>query len=678
MIISKFRSIFQQSRIIFLIFISLAILLISSALIELSQSKKDLYRLMEEESHTLLESLIKASQNSLLANQYLENLSRERFLNNANMINEFYNRGVLSNGLLTKLCRKNNIESIYVFNKQHHEIFFGKKSSYHGKEDVKFLKQLVEPVFENKTDTLILGPKKTRANSNFAYIVALSAKNKGVVVLNIKAHPLQVFRKEVGFGPLIRDVAAANPHIIYIALQNEYNILAATGMVNELEPIANSKFLIRSLQDSVFLSRIVTFDTLEVFEAVHPYTFNTQSLGLLRLGLSVEPLNAINKRIYRRMVMITILLLVIGFFMFTFIFIRQRLELIQKRYKVVETYSGNIIENVSDCIIVFDEENKIQIFNHAAEELFNVKKESIDKNGIIALFDNSDFKKIIENQAAFFQMKSRINGYLKFLFVSKSSFFDSGNKKYFILVIRDLTDQKLMEEQIERKERLTAMGELASGVAHEIRNPLNAISTIVQQIKKDFEPKQYAGEYHELIDIVYGEVKRINETIHDFLRFARPEPIHPSRFKIADLVEELRLQYQPLMQEHKINFELNLQWEGWVQWDKNQIKQVLINILQNAIDAIDQSGKISLRIDVPNNKELLIKITDDGPGMDESVKNNIFNLYFTTKAKGTGIGLSIVQRIIFEHGGVISVESHPQQGSSFIIRLPIIVSSPKQ
>jgi len=670
----KLNSVFQQSKIILLIFISLAILMVSSALIELNQSKKDLYRLMEEESHTLLESLIKASQNSLLANQYLTSLTRAKFLDNANMVNVLYSKGVVNNSLLTKICRENNIESIYIFNQKHHIILSGKNPANRKQEDTVFLKKILAPVFNGETDTLFLGPKKFMAKTNFGFVVAMTTKSSGTIILNMNALPFQQFRKEVGFGPLIRNVAAANPHIIYIALQNNENIVAATGRVSKLESIMHSEFLTRSLNDSVVLSRIANFDSLEVFESVHPYSFNNRSLGLLRLGLSIEPINAINKRILRRMVMITIILIVIGVFMFTYIFVRQRFDLLQKRYKLVETYSSSIIENVSDAIIVFDEEGQIRIFNRAAREIFKISKKVLDRSGVDSLFPNDDFKKIMEDKAAFHQLNYRINGQLKYLLVSKSSFLDSEKKKYVILVIRDLTDQKLMEKQIERKERLTAMGELASGVAHEIRNPLNAISTIVQQIKKDFEPKQDAEEYHELIDIVYGEVKRINETIQDFLRFARPEPVHASRFKITELIDELQKQYQQLMKEHDIDFHIDLQWKGEVQWDKNQIKQVLINIVQNAIDALKQSGNISLVL-YNDEDEVVIKITDDGPGMDESVKNNIFNLYFTTKAKGTGIGLSIVQRIIFEHGGIISVESNLHQGTSFIIRLPKVVTN---
>ena len=127
-------------------------------------------------------------------------------------------------------------------------------------------------------------------------------------------------------------------------------------------------------------------------------------------------------------------------------------------------------------------------------------------------------------------------------------------------------------------------------MAHEIRNPLNTIGTIVQQLKKDFLPTNNEQEYNQLTQLVYQEVKRINSTIQDFLRFARPEPINRSHFEIDELVKQIDNQYKSLMQEMNIQFTIFRNWSGIVNWDKKQILQVLINIIQNAIEAIEKKG----------------------------------------------------------------------------------------
>jgi len=253
----------------------------------------------------------------------------------------------------------------------------------------------------------------------------------------------------------------------------------------------------------------------------------------------MDPIQDINDRIYRRLIIITIILVVIGSIIITFIFTRQRYNLLQKQYEIVETYAGNIIDNVSDAIIVFDQISGIKIFNAAAQVIFKIPKDQVLQKELSSVFGDSDSKKILNSPSHLEQINCPVNGVQKFLLISKSLFFDRDGIKNVILVIRDLTEQKKIEEQMERTQRLSAMGELASGVAHEIRNPLNTIGTIIQQLNKDFEPEKDKQEYHQLAGLVSSEVKRINDTVQDFLRFARPEPIQPSEFAIKDLFDQL-------------------------------------------------------------------------------------------------------------------------------------------
>jgi signal transduction histidine kinase len=665
------KSLIQQSRNIVLIFLSLASLMIVSALVELSQSKEELYQLMETQAHALLEALLTASKNSLLTNQYLENLAEKRLMNNGKLLRRLYNTGNISDEILEQISKDNNIFRINIFNKKGQKIFSSHQQEHFGLPEKNSPQKILQPLFTGATDTLIIGLKQARFEKGFRYAVAVATKDNGAIVLNIDAKQILDFKRHIGFGALLRTVVSDNPGIIYSALQDTLNILAASGNVKVLEAIPQSHFLKRSLEDSLFLTRTVEFDTLEVFEAVHPFAIKSETIGLLRVGLSMDPIQEINQRIFRRLILITIILVVIGSFMFTFIFTRQRFNLLQKQYEVVETYSGNIISNVSDVIIVYDQIDGIKIFNTAAENLFNITKNKVLGNSLQDFLTKTGCNIILKSPSTLQQFSCKIDNQKKFLLVSRSRFSDSEENEIIILVIRDLTEQKRLEEQMQREQRLTAMGELASGVAHEIRNPLNTIGTIVQQLDKDFEPDKDTDEYHELAGLVQGEVKRINETIQDFLRFARPEPIQPESFQIQPFLEGVKKQYHYMLKERDINLYVKLNWHGEVYWDNRQIRQVFLNIIQNAIDAIDKNGNIQLSVEQINSNEIEINFTDDGPGMPVNIRSNIFNLYFTTKAQGTGIGLSIVQRIIYEHGGIITVESEPNKGTTFIIRLPI-------
>ena len=649
--------------------------MISSGLMELSQSRKDLYQLMERQSFTLLEAIIIASNNSLLSNEYLEEISRQRLLDNANMIRSLYQEGTVSNELLERFRKQNELKSIHIISSDRITLFSGTGPDFPQEKDAEIQAEELEEIFNGESDTLILGLRSSPQSKDSHYSVALATVDRKAILVSFDADRFLEFRKNTGFGTLLNQVADENKQIHFIAFQDTEGILAATGNVTSLEAIDGSTFLSQSLEDSVYMSRITSFDDHRIFELTHPFTYRGEAIGLIRMGLSTEPLQEINRRIFRRMIISTVVLVFIGFILITYLFIRQRLTLIQKRYKLVESYSAGIIENVSDAILVFDMENRMRIFNSAAETLFGITQSEALIRSVTELFSEDQCSAFFKTGKPVRQIRCRISGQQKYLLLSRSTFMDSDELEYVILVVRDLTEQKHMEEQIQRKNQLSAMGELASGVAHEIRNPLNAIGTIVQQLQKDFVPEKHQEEYSELTDIVYGEVRRINQTILEFLRFSRPEPILPLLFEPGPLIEELKKQYRTVLEEKQIVIEMKVEWQGEVFWDRNQIKQVLINLMQNAIEAIGQKGLIRISLSETSNKQLLLTMSDNGPGMDRKTKENLFNLYFTTKASGTGIGLSLVQRIIYEHGGVISFESEQGKGTRFSIQLPRRVDS---
>jgi len=665
------RFLFQPKNII-IIFILMAFLMIASALFELYQSKSELFELMEKESHALLESLISATTNSLKSREKLEELYKIQLLNNANFVKMLFEKGEISNKQLQKICEENNIFRINIFNKFGKKIYFSHEREHYDLPERKSPQKILEPIFSGEKDTLIIGITQARFEEGMRYAVALASRNHDAIVINVDAEEIIDFRKEIGIGSLMQELKQ-NPGIVYVALQDTFNILAATGNVSQLESIQESDFLLNALMNSDIFTRITEFDSVEIFEAVHPFEYNNDLIGLFRLGLSVEPLQDINTRIIRRLIIITIVLIIVGTLLFTFIFVRQRYDILQKQFKAVEAYSSDIVDNVSDAIVVLDSNRKVKVFNKTAVTVFGLTGQTSVEKKLTHILNHEQCSKILKENISMQQFDCLINEKKKYLLISKSEFKDEKDENNTILVIRDLTEQKLLEEQIQRKERLTAMGELASGVAHEIRNPLNTIGTIVQQLNKDFEPRENTSEYDQLTKLVYKEVRRINETIRDFLRFARPEPVNPVRFQTDTLLDQIETQYQSLMKSAEIDFKIERNWSGEVNWDKNQIQQVLMNLLQNAIDAINSAGKIVLSISYENNKNILIRIKDNGAGMDETARKKIFNLYFTTKAKGTGIGLSIVQRIIYEHNGLVSVESEPGKGTVFSINLPVII-----
>jgi two-component system, NtrC family, sensor histidine kinase HydH len=237
-------------------------------------------------------------------------------------------------------------------------------------------------------------------------------------------------------------------------------------------------------------------------------------------------------------------------------------------------------------------------------------------------------------------------------------------------------NSKLYEKMRER-DRLAALGEMSAGLAHEIRNPLGAIKGAAQCL----DPKKLPGEEGEFVEVIVEEVNRLNGVVSAFLDYARPLK---QNFGPTDLNEVITRTVRLIQNDVPKNITLKVELEPdlpKVDADAEQLKQVLINLVQNAGQALgDKPGEITLRTVKPERfgeprfsaEQIELHVIDNGPGIPADQQLHIFVPFFTTKQKGTGLGLAICQRIVKNHGGVITVQSRSGEGSTFIVRLPAL------
>lgn len=231
---------------------------------------------------------------------------------------------------------------------------------------------------------------------------------------------------------------------------------------------------------------------------------------------------------------------------------------------------------------------------------------------------------------------------------------------------RHIAGIQQMERRLHQAERLSAMGRLASGVAHEIRNPLNAISMACQRLRPD--------NLQQLSTVIRNEIRRLNVIIEEFLGFSRGRQLKLERGDLADLVRQVGL----LMGEESRSRGVSLQTNGtescfMMLMDGNKIRQALINVVKNAMESIPGSGTVTILMRSKEKDKAVISISDTGTGLVEDDVDKIFNLDFTTKEKGLGLGLALAHEIIQAHGGEIRVQSTPGVGTTFLILLPVKV-----
>lgn len=227
-----------------------------------------------------------------------------------------------------------------------------------------------------------------------------------------------------------------------------------------------------------------------------------------------------------------------------------------------------------------------------------------------------------------------------------------------------------MERDMELKERLVSLGKLASGMAHEIRNPLNAISMSIQRLRREFVPEAgQKDEYHAFIDIVRGELTRVNQLVEEFLLSARSHaPME--REKIHVLVGEIAIILRERAESMGIRIENRVDDTTILECQKERLKQAIHNLVLNGIEATGENGIVTISSEI-HGSQVRITIKDAGPGIRKEDLSRVFEYYYTTKDKGMGLGLPISLTIVKDHGGDIHVTSEEGKGATFVITLPV-------
>jgi len=229
-----------------------------------------------------------------------------------------------------------------------------------------------------------------------------------------------------------------------------------------------------------------------------------------------------------------------------------------------------------------------------------------------------------------------------------------------------------MEAHVKRVDRLAAIGEMAAGLAHEIKNPLASLSGSIQMLKED---KSSDPEHDKLMRIVLRETDRLSSLVNNFLLFARPQAEKLETIKIDSAIEEIiTLFKKDNMYSSRVSFKKNLIPEIWIRIDPDHLQQILWNLFLNAAEAIDEQGTVNIHMKYFENQYIGIVISDNGCGMSADIMGSIFDPFFTTKKSGTGLGLSIVHRILESYNTRLDVQSEIGKGAIFTLRFKQIAA----
>ncbi len=653
----------------------IAVLVFLFVLIEYFESKNELLKSLNNEAVNLNNVMSLNFENNFITNAEIENQIVGKLKAIGELISHQKFPNEINKSSLTQILKNNQIDHISIINKNR-LFLFNSDSLFSNLYISDNLYDELQPLVYDDFNWIDLGPNKGSVSNDENYLIAFANDKKTqIVFIGINQKKILDFRKRIGIGNQIKELSN-NSDIKYIVLQDDDGIYTASENIKEISAIESDSFLVKARNSNEVMTRMIEINGSKVFEAVKSLKIDNQVVFLNRIGLSLENVMSIQQKSMRRVALIGIGIFLVFTLFYVILVTRKGFSKLKEEHKIIKSYTDMVLENMADAVIATDKFYNFKYFNLSASRIFQLDSDAItDKNyldifpgDLLFLKSADENNQIIINKEIEFLSHSGIK---KILEISISFVKNNENSNELIIaIINDKTEKHLLQRQIERKDKLSAMGELAAGVAHEIRNPLNSINIIAQRIQYEFVPTEDLDEYTNLISTIRSEVIRVNKIIKQFLEFTSPPKLNLVEADLNDLVKDCINFFDSEAQLKHIILTADLIENIKVFLDKERIKQVLVNLIKNSIEAIEAEGfiKVSTKIDSQN---AIIEISDNGIGFSDELKSKIFNIYFTTKSAGTGLGLSIVHQIINDHSGTIDVFSTKGEGSTFVIKLPL-------
>jgi two-component system, NtrC family, sensor histidine kinase HydH len=429
------------------------------------------------------------------------------------------------------------------------------------------------------------------------------------------------------------------------------------------------------------LARIFSPKFQEIPESIphNPTQSHAHRDAVIVIGINMQDFEAARKADIQHAFVMAAIVLALGSGTIFFIFVIQNYYLVDSTLKRTEDYTRQVIANMANGLLGLDKNGKLVSYNAVALDLLAMEEANL-KN--IDVEDVIDFnatgirdtlkscRKVMDKEFIF----RTHSGETTPLSISSTPIEpEPGVCGGAVIIIRDLREIKALEEKIRVSEKLAAVGKLAASVAHEVRNPLSSVKGLAQHMSNSMGEGTKQKEYAQ---IMVKEVDRINRVINDLLTFSRPVQLELEPTDVPKLIHHVVNLVSADANARNITIQIHCEPSiTVVPLDENQMAQVLLNLLLNAVSAIHKNGVIDIYVRKDSeDRELIFEIADDGDGIPPDMIQTIFDPFVTHREKGTGIGLSIVKKIVENHNGKIEVVSPPATksvGSVFRLFIPV-------
>ncbi|MFP7755808.1 two-component system sensor histidine kinase NtrB [Thermodesulfobacteriota bacterium B35] len=406
----------------------------------------------------------------------------------------------------------------------------------------------------------------------------------------------------------------------------------------------------------------------------------TQQHYYVAVGLDMQAYDRTLGRLRFQILMLSLAMLLVGVGGWLSLAAVQGYRISQQTLAEIQAFTGLLIARLPVGIIATDRNGRVTTWNRAAARILGVAAEDVmgREPGMVLPRQLQVFFSPVGKEADSSGDQGReaevrvcVNGSEVVLICYLIDIRDKENNYMGqVLLLSDVTELKAMEKEMRQNERLAAVGRMAAGVAHEVRNPLSSVKGLALLLRDKFAS---SSRESEMATLLVQEVERMNRTISELLSFARPASLALAPVHLEELLRQAARLIDADAASDGISITLTLE-EGLpaVMADRDRLNQVFINIMLNGVQSMDQGGELRVAArGAAGGRSVEVIIEDTGSGMDPETMEQVFYPYFTTREDGTGIGLAISQKIISDHGGSIRMESEPGRGTRVTIELPV-------
>jgi PAS domain S-box-containing protein len=654
---------------------TVAVVIFAFTWIAIRQSRQDSFELLRRQGIAFTEVLAQASNNAIAAESFYDYLVQKRYGDLVISLIE-RNLNVITEPELTRFIQAHDLYSIHIYDSAQNLVVAASNRGVVPTLPDYVRSEVAQLIANPEVGFVLLSDQASGQVDVTHYYLEITGKMDRVIVISSDALYYDEAIHQTGIGYLAQRMAQEQG-IEYIIYQSTEGIIFSSSRISRLLSIDSDPFLKAALTSDTIVTRHYEFQGKSVLELVRPFSTERFEFGLFRVGLSLERYHAVLRGLVIQLVILSVILVLLLTVFILYYNSRQQRRELRREYTRMKTVTDEIFEQMQTGVAAIDAAGVIRLANHAFEEVFAISgpvgrawsevmpDDRLNLSSFAASPERSDE----------IEISLQAGGREKTLLVARSKLSEEGTAQpSMVIVVSDITRLKEYEALTARREWLSELGNLAASVAHEIRNPLNAISIAAQRLSSEFQPKDNEAEYRSFTEKIRTETRRLNDIITRFLSLSRAERKNQTLIRLDEvlngIVDLLRLEAQ------RINIDLQLQTseELFVRVDPDKLKQVVQNLFNNAKEAMDgRNGTIAVEA-VRKDDSIILSVSDDGPGIPPELRDRVFTPYFTTKDAGTGLGLAAVHQIITELGGETAVTNSPLGGARIEMTLPVAPS----